>query len=140
MKRATRATGDLWGKSLLAGVLLVYANLGSAAELDPTQPSSKLLDVLRPKTEATTADPDPEHVSLDQKLKMKAIVLRDTRHGTALVSFDNAQTFVVRLRRSGRVTLPTELSIGGTSITVTDFSAKWITFSHPDLKQPFTIR
>ena len=127
-------------RSGLFAVLILYGNVLYAD--DPTTPSSKLLERIRPEPAVTTAsvDSESENTRLLQQLKMKAMVLRDADNGTALVSLGKAQTYTVRLRRMGRSTQATRLDIGSHRIAVQEFSSTSITFIHLDAKQQFTVR
>jgi len=117
--------------------------------VDPTTPSSQITDLLRMHGGALTGpDKLKEHdenrkgnePSIDRPvLRLKAIVLRDQDHGTAIISNNEIEIYVITLRRTDLQDTSRALSIGGISLMVKDFSESSVTMQSLDKTQQFII-
>ena len=124
--------------NLFAVAMLLFSGVNLMAEdRDPTEPSSQITERL---SLAEKSDRPADELDGLKQLRLKAIVLRDHDNGTALISLGNAESHVLRVRRSEIVSRPTELSLRGMRFRLQDFSNSSITLRRVDSDQVLIVQ
>jgi hypothetical protein len=130
---------------LMGIAAILYVNLSSAVadDADPTTPSAQITERMMvhenrlPSPSVATVSSAP---SLPRpSLRLKAIVLRDPDHGTAIVSCNATETCVVMLQRNKLQSTTNAFHVGGMTLTVKDFSESSVIMQSLDQKQQFLI-
>jgi len=130
--------------------LLVINTAPSLADgVDPTTPSSQITDLLMMHGGALTVPSKKEDKNGNESgdepsiklpvLRLKAIALRDQDNGTAIISNNNIENYVITLQRSHLQDTSHALSIGGIPMMVKEFSESSVTMQSLDNTQQFII-
>lgn len=109
--------------------IIASAICGIAWAQDPTAPSKAILD--RIKNEPTASAPSIAEPKLPSKLVLKAIVMRDADHGTALIEADG-RNYRLQLDRSTISSEPTidhapGIQLGGNFYRLQNFNSRSVT-------------
>jgi len=140
-------------KNLISNIIGVFALLVTNAVpsladgVDPTSPSSQITDLLMKHGGALTnpekaydKDKNEDEPSAKRPvLRLKAIVLRDRDYGTAIISHNDTENYVITLQRTHLLDDTHALSIGGVSLLVKEFSESSVTMQSLDNTQQFII-
>jgi len=121
---------------LLDGATFVVAD-----HPDPTVPSPQIVKRLELDSESSKGQPTQSIVAkklLLPRLRLKAIVLRDNDHGTALVSNGGSEVYLVKLRRT-EINGTQRFIIGGLSLAVKDFSKSTLIMHNLQTDQHFIV-
>lgn len=130
--------------SCLVAVALLLADAGftRADQFDPTKPSLQITERLATDKDDVGRQPeraDESRTLLPGQLRLKAIVLRDSDNGTALVSEGDSVVHVIALRRETLPSTSARLSIGRMHLVLTDFSDLFIVMEAVDTHHKYII-
>ena len=120
-----------------ATILLLMVGFPSrvlADENDPTAPSPQIAELLA--ADATVPAASDHQQSGPQRVmpsvKLKAMVLRDSNHGSALISVAGSEPCLVPLSRNPLGVTGFSLAIGGERFLVVDFSRSHVLLRSAD--------
>ncbi|MFC1758712.1 hypothetical protein ACFL2H_08080 [Planctomycetota bacterium] len=125
-----------WSVVFASCFLFANAMADWSSAADPTTPSPQIAKRLELNAKPTS--PDVELVDVNQ-FRLKAMVLRDSNNGTALISVENSHAFVLRLRRSELRSARTRFTIRGLHFVVKDFSRSAILLHRVDTNEQFIV-
>lgn len=140
-------------KNLISHIIGVFALLVTNAIPsladgdDPTAPSSQITDLLMMHGGAmSNADKEENKNEIEDEpsvkrpiLRLKAIVLRDQDNGTAIISNNDSENYVITLQRTHLLENSRALSIGGISLMVKEFAEASVTLQSLDNTQQFIV-
>jgi len=140
-------------KNLISHIIGVFALLVTNAipsladGVDPTAPSSQITDLLMMHGGAISgADKEENKNEIEDEpsvkrpiLRLKAIVLRDQDNGTAIISNNDSENYVITLQRTHLLENSRALSIGGISLMVKEFAEASVTLQSLDNTQQFIV-
>lgn len=136
---------------LLGVFALLLANVvpSLADDVDPTTPSSQITDLLTMHGGALAVPHNGENKDKSKSedepsimrpvLRLKAIVMRDLDNGTAIISNNDIENYVISLQRSHLQDAAHAWSIGGISLIVKEFSELSVTMQTLDNTQQFIV-
>jgi hypothetical protein len=120
--------------------LLANATVAWSDTHDPTTPSSQIADRLASDNDVSHLKPTKDAVTTDDRhFRLKAIVLRDSDNGTALISAGDSEVYVVKLRRANLQSSTNRVSIRGTNFSVKDFSESCVIMQSLDTDRQLVI-
>ncbi|MCA9216162.1 MAG: hypothetical protein KDB27_24005 [Planctomycetales bacterium] len=124
--------------SLATIVVLVLGSSAVGDASDPTIPSKAITERLQTTATSSLAQ-HVENKLLTVPLQIKAIILKDRDHGTALLSDGDSKLIVVKLRRSSLGTWRARFAVHGSEYEIRDFSESAIVVYSLTTKRMFTI-
>lgn len=115
---------------LFVYLLIGDSATGSAQQPDPTIPSPQIASRMdTDDAEIALVDPANRNIidrSAPFNLRLKAMVLRDSDNGTAIVELNDSQSYVVTLRRLQDSSIKSQIYLGGKKLDVIDFTDSMI--------------
>lgn len=124
--------------SWLSGSCIAAQTL--AITQDPTVPSQKLLQKLRPQPDSKVKPGQVRTEVAFPPLKIIAMVFRNPNHGTALVRIENDKPIRVYLRREPKGSKGQNIRLGALSFEVKGFTANAILFEETTSKRKLWAR
>ena len=134
--------------TVIFGCLMLLPTISGTAEgieqLDPTKPSSEIESLLAAEHPITNTQPKPARRETNPvtsfQPRLRGMVLRDSDHGTALISISNSQTQWVPLRRVQPNSPGNKVTLAGANFVVINFTESAIVLQSTDGSRQYVIQ